>query len=105
MFKQVHGCFGFRLLFLFQERVGFHALLIHGDDFESPSSADGHQIGREVFVGRVRYLVTQNIGFEEIEETVFGFQFDLSRRQAFLCFHIAVYLVVQATFELSTLSG
>ena len=98
LFQQVCRLFGFLLDFSFEQTVGLHSLLVHGNDLESTFSADCNQIGREVLICRVRNLIAQDISFEEIESAVFRFQFDFSGRKTFLGFHIAVYLIVQTTF-------
>ena len=55
-------------------------LFIQTDNFKGASSADSNQIGRDTLVGGVSYLVAENVGFEEIEYAVFGFQFDFFGR-------------------------
>ena len=50
-------------------------------------------------------MVAENVGFEEIEYAVFGFQFDFFGRQAFLCFYVTVHFVVEAAFQFGALSG
>ena len=90
---------------LFQQALRFDAPFIQTDNFKGASSADSNQIGRDTLVGGVSYLVAENVGFEEIEYAVFGFQFDFFGRQAFLCFHIAIYFVVETAFQFGALSG
>ena len=68
-------------------------------------AADCDQIGRNVFISGIGYLIVEDISFEEIENTVFGFQLDFFGRQAFLCFHIAIYFVVETAFQFGALSG
>ena len=52
-------------------------------------------------------MVAEDVGLEEIESTILGFQLNLFRRQTFLCFYVTVYFVVQAAFQfnLVTISG
>lgn len=105
MFQQVHRLFGFGTMGFFYQAVGLDATSVQTDNLEGASAADGHQVGRDVLVARVGYLVAQNVGFEEEELAVFGFQGNLARGQAFLCFHIAVYFVVEAALQFGALSG
>lgn len=105
MFQQVHRLFGLGAMGFFYQAVGLDATFVQTDNLEGASAADGHQVGGDVLVARVGYLVAQNVGFEEEELAVFGFQGNLARGQALLCFHVAVHFVVEAALQLGTLSG
>ena len=104
LFQQVYRFPWFRVSCFFGEIVRFDATFVQTDDFKCTLSADGYQVSRDTLIGRVGYLVAQNVRLEEVEYTVFGFQFNFFGRQTFLCLYIAIYFVVEATFQFSTLS-
>ena len=105
LFQQVYRFLGGFTVCLFCQAVGLDAALVQPYYFKGASAADGHQVGWDALVGGVGHLVAQDISFEEVEYAVFGLQFHLFGGQAFLCFHVAVRLVVQAALQFGALSG
>ena len=104
LFQQVDWFLWFCVPCLFGQTVGLDAPFVQADDFKCTPSTDGHQIGWDALIGRVGYLIAQNVRLEEVEYAVFGFQFNLFGRQALLCLYVAIHFVVEAAFQFGALS-
>ena len=87
------------------ELVGFHAVLVEGDNLKHALSRNSNQIGWYRLVGRICHFALEDVGLEVEIGVVLGFESGITRRQLLCCFGISIDLEVEAALQLSALSG
>ena len=85
--------------------VGLNAVFVKRNNLESAFGGDCHEICRHVLVGRICQLLLENVALEEVICSGSRFQMHLLRRKLLDTFDVGINLVVEAAFELCTLSG
>ena len=83
----------------------FLTTAVHLYHLKRPFRIDGHQICCHLFVGRICYLLLEDIGLEMIVCGIGSLQAYILLGKEPRAFHIRVHLKIKATFELCTLPG
>ena len=87
------------------ELVGFHAVLVEGDNLKHALSRNSNQIGWYRLVGRICHFALEDVGLEVEIGVVLSFEASITRRQLLGSLGIGIDLEVEAALQLCALSG